>query len=233
MRYTLHELYDDVSELFTDLKTYIRSAIIYPNTLANDDVTLLYISNVVYNEFYDDEIAYEGDDFADTKSIFLKRISYEISIKYNYWKKKYEYVNKLLTENEISLLQSSKMVSSSKGRITNAGGTMQKSASTPTGVSTTNNGDDLQVSTKDAHVTGSSYDMTYSSSVTSTSFVDKYTNFQGKTNSSSVADEDRNATIFREVSIEELLRVLEKLPASFGDEVTKYLAHNFMFVYSY
>lgn len=67
--------------------------------------------------------------------------------------------------------------------------------------------------------------------IDTTGFVDKYTNAQQKYANASRVVGERSGEILREGSVDELLKILEKLPSSFGDEINKELSKHFLFVY--
>ena len=69
--------------------------------------------------------------------------------------------------------------------------------------------------------------------VDSSSFADKYTNYQGKTSTGSKTSGDRSGEVLREGSIDDLLNILEKLPSSFADEITKEVSKHFELLYEY
>ena len=229
-RYKLYEFYPTFNLFLQDLVSYSSGiGLMLSSSITTSDVHTLFIAHAIYGEFFDDEVAYYIDDaqdpFRETNDIFMRRLGYDVAVKYPYWKKKYDYVLKLLTEDEISLLQTSKMISSSNEQMENAGGSLQKSASTPTAVSTSGDEDGFSLSMTSESTTDLEVAMT------TNGFVDNYSNFQGKTATTSKSLVDRDGKITREGSIKELLEVLELLPSSFADEVTRSLAHHFMFVY--
>lgn len=234
-RYTLQELYEP-AELKSALETKVSACGLMLSTQYASSVYSSFISNAIYNAFYEDEVNYvsgsedEETAVSEIKEKFINRMGYDIAVKFPYWKTKYDYIMKLLDPSEINLLQSSKMISSSNERVDNAGGTLQKSATTPTGVSSELAGDELNIETTSSEGEGTqSLDVEVSGS----GFVDKYTNYQGKTNTASKSSAQRSGTILREGSVDELLNVLEKLPSSFADEVTREVCKHFVFVYSY
>lgn len=203
----VHDMLDDYAHLFYP---FIDSA--------NRDTLIFepFIEGVIYNYYYDDIIAYEDSDD------FIKRLGYDLAIKYGYWYKKYQYIQDLFKE--LDLMQSSKMTSSSSDKTSSVGGTLQKTANTPTGVSTGSD-DEVNISIQDDNtetITG------IDTTATTSDYVDKYTNYQGKVHSSALAKGERSSTISRQGDIETLLRVLEKLPSSFADEITKYVSKHFI-----
>ena len=114
------------------------------------------------------------------------------------------------------------MTSSSSDTTKSASGTLQKTATTPTGVSADTSTDsfDIEVSESSGVMTGE---------VDTSGFADKYTNAQQKFANAGKVEGERSGQVLREGSIDELLNVLEKLPSSFADEITKDLQKHFIF----
>lgn len=215
----LSELYITSSAFATALSTQLltNSAIYSPFVSSPVSASFeLFIFTSIYNYYYDDIVAYEDSDD------FVNRLAYDVAVKYAYWYKKFEYIQDLFKE--LDLMQSSKMTSSSIDETSSVGGTLQKTASTPTGVTTTS---DNQM-TNSMYVQHSDETTNIDSTVSTTDYVDKYTNYEGKTHSSAQAKGERSATIQRQGDIETLLKVLEKLPSSFADEITKQVSKHFI-----
>ena len=183
-----------------------------------------FIASCIYGYFYDDIVAYEGEDTEEVSDIFETRLSYDISVRLPYWYKKYLTIKKLLTTEDLSLLQTSKMTSSSSDTTKSAGGSLQKGATTPTGVSAGTSDDEIEITIGAGINEGKN-------KVDTKGFVDKYTNHQQKFANASKIEGERSGEILREGSIDELLNVLEKLPSSFADEVNKQLQKHFIFDY--
>ena len=229
-KYTLKETYSTIVLFNTALTTsVIRAGLMFSSEYASSPLSSL-ISNAIYNYFYDDNLKYYGDEITDVRDNFIQRIGYDIAVKFPYWKTKYNYILKLFTADQLNLLQTSRMISESHEDVKSAGGVIQKSASTPTGVSATSSGDNLEITTTPSSTTTSE---TLDVDVGSDSFADKYTNYQGKTATGSKTQGDRSGDVMREGSIKELLEVLEKLPSSFTDEILKEVSKHFEVVYSY
>ena len=186
--------------------------------------TLSFIVSAVYGYFYDDLIAYPQSSASDTGT-FLKRLSYDIAVKFPYWFKKYNQIRELLTTDDLSLLQTSKVVSSSRDNTASASGSLQKIATTPTGVTAGGTIDNIDIT----NTIDSNKDS--SAEVETTGFADKYSNTQQKFASANNVKGERSGTITREGSIDDLLNVLEKLPSSFANEVTKAVGKHFIFDY--
>lgn len=225
-RYPLSDLYASATELKNGLKPKVNTSGMLMEVTTTDplyDAVIGFVCSCVYGYFFDDLVAYpsENDDPTEVVSTFEKRVAYDISVKLPYWYKKYDYVKTLLTTDDISLFQTSKMVSSSQDLTKSAGGSLQKGATTPTGVSTgtAEDGIDLTIGNDGTN------------SIVTEGFVDKYTNHQQKYANASRIEGERSGEILREGSIDDLLKVLEKLPSSFADEITRELQKHFIFDY--
>jgi hypothetical protein len=230
-RYTLSELYSR-NEFLTTLHNYFDDGGIYSDgtmimglNLTAIEPVLSFLSNAIYGYFYDDLVAYAGDTEDDARNTFEDRLVYDIAVKMPYWYRKYNQIKKLLTTEDLSLLQTSKVVSSSNDKTNTASGTLQKTATTPTGVSTGTAEDSIDIEISE------SGDNDTTANVITTGFADKYTNAQQKFANAGRVEGERSGTITREGSIDELLKVLEKLPSSFADEINKSVQKHFIFDY--
>lgn len=231
MYFTLGHFYENeenpLTAFRTDLAGHIKSDMAMGVMSKNDIAEVItFLANVIYGYFYADLLAYDIDeDYQDENyGIFLNRLGYDVSIRLPYWYRKYNYIKKLLTDNDFTLLQTSKMTSSSSENTDTASGTLQKTATTPTGVSADGSTDKFEI-TIDADSD------TVTDEVKTTGFADKYTNAQQKFANAGQAKSEREGEILREGSIEELINVLEKLPSSFADEVNRQLQKHFIFDY--
>lgn len=224
-RYTLKYIYTNLSGLTTPLATYLASSPLSMSlTAVQMSEVVGFIGSALFGYFYDDFIVYEGEDTTEVKATFESRCFYDIAVKLPYWYRKYKQIKQLLTDNDLSLFQSSKMTSSSNDLTKSAGGTLQKTATTPTGVSATGSTDSIDITIGSGTSDGDN-------DVETDGFVDKYTNAQQKFANATRVEGERSGEILREGSIEELLNVLEKLPSSFADEITKELQKHFIFDY--
>lgn len=182
--------------------------------------TLDFVASAIFGYFYNDLIAYTGEDQDEVKSIFMNRLGYEVAVKFPYWYRKYKYIKKLLTDEDLSLFQTSKVTSSSTDDTQSSGATIQKIATTPTGVTATTNPDEISIGIDNGDF-----------EVSTNSYAEKYTNTQQKFANGNRVMGERSGTITREGSIDDLLNVLEKLPSSFANEVTKAVGKHFIFDY--
>lgn len=222
-RYTLEFLYDTADDFKSALNAQVTNSGLLMGTTINSDV-VSFVASAVYGYFYEDLIAYEGEDAKEVSDIFIKRLGYDVSVRYLYWARKYAYIKKLLTDEDLSLLQTSKMTSSSSDTTKSAGGSLQKVATTPTGVSVGASSDDINIAIGKGTTDGDN-------DIVTDGFVDKYTNSQQKYANANRIEGEREGNILREGSINELVDVLEKLPSSFADEITKQVQKHFIFDY--
>lgn len=224
MRYKLEDLFDDGAELTTYITGGVNTALTMGLTTSNLSELLSFMGNVIFGYFYEDVISYDGEDDTEVQAIFLKRLCYDINIHLPYWYRKYNQVKKLLTDADFDLLQTSKMTSSSTDRTKSAGGSLQKIATTPTGVSADSSTDEIDITIGEGTDEGEN-------TIDTTGFVDKYTNTQQKYANASDIKGSRSGEIMREGSVDDLIKVLEKLPATFGDEISVVLQKHFIFDY--
>lgn len=231
MYFTLGHFYENednpLTAFRTDLAGHIRSDMTM-GVMSKTDIAevITFLANVIFGYFYSDLLAYDIDEDYQLEdySVFLNRLGYDVSIKLPYWYRKYNYVKKLLTDADFTLLQTSKMTSSSNDTTRSAGGTLQKTATTPTGVSADSSTDEIDITIGSGEHAGE-YE------IDTVGFVDKYTNAQQKFANATNVEGERSGEILREGSIDELLKVLEKLPSSFADEVSIALQKHFIFDY--
>ena len=222
-------LYDVLVANVQDYKT----SLLFDFSSVDDEFAsvMSFLSGAIYGYFFDDLIAYgskEEDEegvVSEIRTNFINRIAYDIAVKLPYWFRKYNAVKNLLVGDE-NLKQTSKMTSSSNDTTDSAGGSLQKVAVTPTGVSTGDSDDKIKITFTNS---GGVQDGTHQ--VDTEGFVDKYTNSQQKFANASTIKGTRSGNIMREGSIDEYLKVLEKLPSSFANEISKELQKHFIFDY--
>lgn len=224
MRYKLKDVIDSNTDLVDYLKQGLNTSMSFGKTATQLNDVLTFVGMVLYGYFYDDLVAYEGEDLEEVQEIFIDRLCYDVNVKIPYWSKKYEYVKKLLTTDDFSLLQTSKMTSSSNDKTQSAGGTLQKTATTPTGVSAETSPDEINITLGEGTDEGEN-------SVETNGFADKYTNAQQKFANAVLSKGERSSEILREGSIDDLLKVLEKLPSSFANEISIAMQKHFIFDY--
>ena len=222
--YTREEFSSAIHDLFED-GAYADGSLIMGLSLSEIEPVIWFVASAIYCYFFNDLVAYAGDSEDEVRDTFQDRLTYDIAVKLPYWYRKYKYIKKLLTDEDMSLLQTSKVVSSSQDNTASASGSLQKIATTPTGVSTGGVIDNIDIT----NTIDSNKDST--AEVETDTFADKYSNTQQKFASANNVKGERSGTITREGSIDELLNVLEKLPSSFANEVTKAVGKHFIFDY--
>lgn len=221
-RYQLRQLYtlSEFNNLGTQIASDYKAVAMNPNESTNYDETISFVMSAIYGYFYEDLVAYFGETKASVRGKLYHRLGLDLSIKLPYWYKKYAKIKNLLTTEDLSLMQTSKMTSSSSDNTDSASGTLQKTATTPTGVSTGTASDSFDITINNG-----------TDSVETTGFADKYTNAQQKFANATKVKGSRSGEVLREGSIDDLLKVLEKLPSSFADEVLKDMQKHFIFDY--
>lgn len=221
-RYQLRQLYtlNEFNNLGKQMARDYNAVAMNPDTAGQYDETINFIMSSIYGYFYEDLVTYFGETKASVRGKLYHRLGLDLAIKLPYWYKKYKQIKKLLTTEDLSLMQTSKMTSTSSDNTDSASGTLQKTATTPTGVSTGTATDGFDININDG-----------ADSVETTGFADKYTNAQQKFANASKVTGTRNSEILREGSIDDLLKVLEKLPSSFADEVLKDMQKHFIYDY--
>lgn len=224
MRYQLQELYETITDFVDAIKTGVNTSMTFGKTATDLNEVITFAGNVIAGYFYEDLVAYDGEDESDVISKFMPRLCYDINLHLPYWFRKYAQIKKLLTTNDFDLLQTSKMTSSSSDTTKSAGGTLQKTATTPTGVSATTSPDEINIDIKSGTDDGDN-------DIETNGFADKYTNAQQKFANATRVEGARSGEIMREGSIKDLLEVLEKLPATFGNELSIALQKHFIFDY--
>lgn len=230
MRYTLEELFPTNAGFSSAVSSRLLGSgekygtLLMGLTMQKVAPVIGFLGVAIYGYFHSDLVAYEGEDDYEVGQVFIDRLAYDVAVKMPYWYRKYNQIKKLLTTEDLSLLQTSKVTSSSSDATHSAGGTLQKGATTPTGVSATTSPDEINITM--GETSGER-----NNSIETNGFVDKYTNHQQKFVNASEVKGEREGEILREGSIDELLNILEKLPASFSDEITKALQKHFIFDY--
>lgn len=211
----------DKSELLTAFQTFLAT---------NPDLYLLptstitekfasYVIGLIYHEYEDDRIAYTSFDD------FKKRLFFDLTCSLPFILRKFnEYVSLLNISTTPSLNVSSSMHSQSNEDGHNASGYLQKTASTPTGVSTGTTEDEITI-------TSSKTNNVANNSVDTNGFVDKYTNFQGKTTSASSINNEKITDIERKGSTKDLLENLKKLEYELHNEVLGIASKHFLTLY--
>lgn len=224
MIYKLNDLYSAntlISDVTTSFNSLPLSAFKMGMNTTDLNEVLGFVCSVSFGYFFDEYVAYDGDDTTEVMDKFIDRFCYDIGVRLAYWYRKYNYIKELLTNDDFNLLQTSKMTSSSTDTTKTAGGSLQKIATTPTGVSTGTSDDEIDIT----------IGTTGNNTIGTDGFADKYSNTQQKYANANQVEGSRSGEIFREGSVDDLLKILEKLPSSFANEITEMLQKHFIFDY--
>lgn len=216
--FTKSEFADEVS---SKLSSYNFDWLTTDTTLKNKIKALtLAFSSPIYDEYHTDSLAYLDSD------TFMDRMINSIVRKVNRW-----YIQKQIEEDLISNATLEKFISNGGTQSTTSedgmtgSAVIQKSASTPTGI--THN-----TSTEDIDVT-MSYDGTAqkSSLDVDDGYDDKYTNFVGKTNGLHRNEVERDTDIKRSSNYGLAMEIIEKVPYSYIDSVLREVSQHFIQIY--
>ena len=208
-------------EIGSKLTNYNLSFLSSDTTLVNKIKALaLGFASPIYDEYHSDSLAYLDSD------TFLDRMLNSLVRKINRW-----YIQKMIEEELIDNATLEKFISNGGTHsITSEDGTtgsavIQKSASTPTGISHNAPQEDIEI-----HLDHNSEDELTDMSVTD-GYEDKYTNFVGKTNGLHRNEVDRDTNITRTSNYGLSLEILEKIPYSYINDVLKEVSQHFIQIY--
>ena len=208
-------------EIGSKLTNYNLSFLSSDTTLVNKIKALaLGFASPIYDEYHSDSLAYLDSD------TFLDRMLNSLVRKINRW-----YIQKMIEEELIDNATLEKFISNGGTHsITSEDGTtgsavIQKSASTPTGISHNASQEDIEI-----HLDHNSEDELTDMSVTD-GYEDKYTNFVGKTNGLHRNEVDRDTNITRTSNYGLSLEILEKIPYSYINDVLKEVSQHFIQIY--
>lgn len=217
----LQDIYEDEDAFISMLNTKKTQYSKIANEVGDLPVSFInYIGSLIYNHYDDSIIAY------GQKDIFEKRLCLELFRQLPYLVTKYNAMKYLSQLDLDKMLQTSKTTSKSNESGINGSTMMQKTASTPTGVSATPVSTTQEVDLQKDETTG-----VVTLDTPTDDFVDKYTNFQGKTSGVRKSDIDRNNEISRQGSYKDLIELYNKIPNGFYDEILSISGKHFIFVY--
>ena len=179
------------------------------------------VAGGLYKYFKRDLIAYEDEDE------FMERLVYTLALNINkvFQMKNIDFEIGSNTDFNKYVL-TSKMESTSNETGKSGSSVLQSSASTPTAVSPTATGNDISVAMSTDAETGE-----LSATFVNAGYVDKYTNFQGKTNGLHKNEVDRDSELTRSGNYENAIAVMKHLPNSYLNYVLKEVSKHFIFVY--
>ena len=192
------------------------------DTILANKIKLLVVAfaNPIYDEYHSDSLAYLDSD------TFVDRVINSIVRKVNRW-----YIQNKIEEGLIDNASLEKFISNggthslTKEDGSTGSAVIQKSASTPTGIS-------HNVSEEDINVGLSHDDVTDNTSMkVNDGYEDKYTNFVGKTNGLHRNEVERDSDITRTSNYGLSLEIIDKIPYSYISSVLNEVSLHFIQVY--
>ena len=205
----------------TKLLNYSLSWLTADTTLA-EKIKLLTMafSSPIYDEYHSDRLAYEDSD------TFIDRMLNSLVRKINRW-----YIQQKIEEDLISnatlenFISNGGVHSNTNENASNGSAVIQKSASTPTGIS--HNASEESIDVTLSH--NESDDKT--SMEVDDGYDDKYTNFVGKTSGLHRNEVDRETDISRTSNYGLAQEIISKLPYSYINDVLKEVSQHFIQIY--
>lgn len=192
------------------------------DTILANKIKLLVVAfaNPIYDEYHSDSLAYLDSD------TFVDRVINSVVRKVNRW-----YIQNKIEEGLIDNASLEKFISNggthsvTKEDGSTGSAVIQKSASTPTGIS-------HNVSEEDINVGLSHDDVTDNTSMkVNDGYEDKYTNFVGKTNGLHRNEVERDSDITRTSNYGLSLEIIDKIPYSYISSVLNEVSIHFIQVY--
>ena len=216
--FTKSEMADEVE---SKLSSYNLNFLTSDSTLAGKiKVLALAFVSPIFDEYHTDRLAYLDTD------TFLDRMLNSVVRKINRW-----YIQKKIEEDLVSNATLEKFISNggttsnTKENASNGSSVIQKSASTPTGITHTASSETITMELShdgETDVTAIDVDDGYE---------DKYTNFVGKTSGLHRNEVDRDTDIKRTSNYGLSLDILEKIPYSYINDVLKEVSQHFIQIY--
>ena len=211
---TAKDFTDKVSSLFgTDLDL---SDIAYDSKMKSTfSQFIINLAKAIYFYYQRDKIAYTDKD------VFIERIVYDLTLNINHYfqRKGIDFMIGSNTDNDKYLLSNGMTTKSSEDGVSGSS-VLQSTASTPTGVSPSATGNTIEM-----NIDGTTLN------VTNNGYVDKFTNFQGKTNGLHNNKVNRDTSYIRTANYEQAIELFTKLPVSYLEEVLRDVSNNFIFTY--
>ena len=217
--YTSNEFGSGVQNEVNQIITY-NWLVAQPSDIAKLVALAYALSYPIYREYSTDRLAYEDKD------VFLKRVCNSIANKLNKW-----YLQKKIQEDLISnatldnFISNGGTTSNTSENASTGSAVIQKSASTPTGIS-----HNAQSETIDVELSHEEEQDKTSMEITD-GYADKYTNFVGKTNGLHRNEVERDTEIQRKSNYGLALEILEKIPYSYINEVLTEVSQHFIQIY--
>lgn len=219
----LDDYYDDGTEFANALASFLSSYNLNYLTSSSTELTnikafITIFAYPIYEQYKTDRIAY-----LDINT-FINRIVNAVSYKVGKWYLKHKIDADLLNSPTLQKFIANGGTTSHTGEVGKTGSAViQKSASTPTGITHDTDGEEIEMSlSKDDDVDVLSVDDGYE---------DKYTNFVGKTNGLHKNEVDRDTSITRTSNYGLAQEILDKIPYSYISEVLGEVSQHFIQVY--
>lgn len=230
--YIDYEDYDELEDVYADETSFynaIATELVTYNlgfiTSTSADVTKLktfigLFAYPIYKEYHSDRIAYESD------TTFMERLINTLSRKVGKW-----YLQHKIDEGLINNATLEKFIinggthSETEENASTGSSVIQKSASTPTGITHSTDGDTIDLTL--THTAGT--DIT--ELVVDDGYEDKYTNFVGKTSGNHRNEVDRETDISRTSNYGLAMEILDKIPYSYINEVLSEVSVHFIQIY--
>lgn len=178
------------------------------------------LSYPIYYEYHSDRIAYKDKD------VFMDRLINTLCNKVNRW-----YAQQKIEEDLISNATLEKFISNggthseTSENAQTGSAVIQKSASTPTGITHSATSEDIEMELSHNNQTDKT-DLSVDDG-----YEDKYTNFMGKTNGLHRNEVDRDTNIERTSNYGLALEILDKIPYSYINDVLSEVSQHFIQIY--
>ena len=164
------------------------------------------------------------------KDIFEERIFFDLIIKMPKYIVKYNVMKIFEDVNTKERYDdTSSMKTKTKEKGVSASGVLQSSASTPTGVSPEYTGTNIIID-KENNITEQGTEQS-DVGISVDGYVDRYTNYQAKTNGVHDNNVDRDSEHTRKGGLLDVITLSNNLPSSFFDELLGDVAQHFVFIY--
>lgn len=222
----LEEVYDTETDFYNALVTSVTNLnmdYLFGSDTANKTKVKALMSLLaypIYDEYYDDKLAYE-----DT-SVFIRRLTNSLEHFISKWYMQRNIEMDILKNASLDMFIVAGGTHSETSENAQTGSSViQKSASTPTGIS------------HNASVESIVMDLSYDEQTDNTTmnvddnYDDKYTNFVGKTSGVHRNEVGRETDITRKSSYELAMDILNKIPYSFINQVLAEVSEHFIYVY--
>lgn len=224
-----YDEYKTLKELYTNNFSFAQAVLNYFGTSFNDvtyastmratfQTFMEKLCYMIYSYFLRDKIAYEDKD------IFLERLTFDLAKNINHYfqLKNIDFMLGSNTDTGKYVL-TSRMTNESDEKTKSGSSVVQSSASTPTGVAVK--------SSSQIEVDLTESGTAVSSDFSTDAYIDKYTNFQGKTDGVHKNEVDKSNEMIREGNFLNAIELMDKLPCSYLDKVLDDVSMHFVVVY--